>query len=131
MAPRFYVFAILIFLAVSGTAHAVFNDVSLTTDVVLQVNGVTLNVSGSTASIESITVDSASFSVNLSSGSSITVSAPDRNELSANALATTITIVCNSSASSITLTHSGPGTVTRTAVRRYQSGGIPDILIKS
>src|SRR3989344_4099120 len=50
-------------------ALATADDVTLTTDAVISVNGVTLNVSGSGGSVESIIVNSTNFSVALRSGS--------------------------------------------------------------
>lgn len=60
---------------------AAYNDVSLTSDTVLSVNGITINVTGTTASIASIAVDGTSFSVSLEAGSTLKVNAPNRNDL--------------------------------------------------
>ena len=59
---------ILVALLVPSLAFAAYNDVTLTTDTVLSVTGITLNVSGSSATIESITVNATDFSVSLPSG---------------------------------------------------------------
>ena len=68
-------------LLLPGLAFAAFNDVSLTTNTVLSVNGITVNVSGETATIESIVVGSTNFIVTIESGSKFQVTAPDRNIL--------------------------------------------------
>lgn len=69
-----------------GLAFAAYNDVSLTTDAVLSVNGITLNVSGSPAVIESIEVGSTSFTVTLqgNAASTFQVTAPNLNQLTTN-----------------------------------------------
>ncbi len=88
------------------------NDVTLTTDTIISVGGYTLNISGSSAVIDSIVVDASNFSVTLSSGSSITVSSPTRNQLSSDVSSDVSASTCDNSASSITLSYSGAGTVT-------------------
>ncbi|MEK7126074.1 MAG: hypothetical protein AAB835_01115, partial [Patescibacteria group bacterium] len=60
---------ILAALFAPALAFAAADDVTLTTDTVLSVGGITLNVSGSSATVESITVNASDFSVTLSSGS--------------------------------------------------------------
>ena len=80
-------------------AFAAFNDVSLTTDVVLSVNSITLNISGSTATIESIEVGATSFAVTLQSGSAFQVTAGGLNQLSANNTTWQSVNTCDSSAS--------------------------------
>src|SRR3989344_2826662 len=82
-------------------AFAASDDVTLTTDTVLSVNGVTLNISGSSATIESIVVQSGTFSVTLLSGSVFEVTAPNRNEMSANPQTDQTVNICNSSESRI------------------------------
>lgn len=100
--------------AITGpVALAAYNDVSLTTDAVLSVNGVTLNVSGSTAAIESITINATNFSVTLPSGSNFQVTAPNLNRLSADTLSGVSRDVCNSSQSVLGYAPSG-ATVTVT-----------------
>ncbi|MDP4000937.1 MAG: hypothetical protein Q8P83_01745 [bacterium] len=79
-----------------GLAFAAFDDVSLTTDTVLSVNGITLNVSGSTASIESIVVNSTDFVVTLQTGSSFQVTAPSRNVLATDQASSGVSVhTCN------------------------------------
>ena len=80
-------------------AFAAADDVTLTTDTVLSVNGVTLNVSGSSATIESIVVQSGTFSVTLLSGSVFEVTAPNRNELNPSTLSDATVNTCSSSES--------------------------------
>jgi hypothetical protein len=69
---------ILVALLVPTFALAAFDDVTLATDTVLSVNGITLNVSGSSAVVESITVNATDFAVTLQSGSVFQVTAPPR-----------------------------------------------------
>ena len=64
-----------------GVSFATYNDVVLTSDTIISVNGITLNVSGSSSSIASITVDTTSFSVSLEAGSTFKVNAPSGNDL--------------------------------------------------
>ena len=71
-------------LLLPGLAFAAYNDVSLTTSVVLSVNSITLNVSGSQATIQSIVVNPTNFVVTIRSGSKFQVTAPNLNSLSAN-----------------------------------------------
>ena len=73
---------IVVALFAPALAFAAYNDVSLTTDTVLSVNGITLNVSGSSAAVASITVDSGNFNVTLSPSSTFEVTAPNLNQLS-------------------------------------------------
>ena len=86
-------------LLLPSLAFAAFNDVSLTTDVVLSVNSITLNISGSTATIESIEVGATSFAVTLQSGSAFQVTAGGLNQLSANNTTWQSVNTCDSSAS--------------------------------
>lgn len=67
-------------------AFAAYNDVSLTTDTVLDIGGITVNVSGDTATVESIAVGAASFTVTLqgNANSSFQVTAPNLNKLVTN-----------------------------------------------
>lgn len=62
-------------------AFAAYNDVSLTTDTSLSVNGITVNVSGSPATIESIEAGSTTFTFTLQANSSVQFTAPSRNIL--------------------------------------------------
>ena len=91
--------AIALLLLTPVFAFAAADDVTLTADTVLTVNGVTLNVSGSNATIESIVVDSGTFSITLLSGSVFEVTAPDRNELSPSTLSDATVNTCSSSES--------------------------------
>lgn len=92
---------ILAALFAPALAFAAYNDVTLTTDTVLSVNGITLNVSGSSATIESITVNSTNFSVTLQSGSVFQVTAPNLERLTASTLTGNTTYTCSSSQSLI------------------------------
>ncbi len=62
---------------------AAYNDVTLTTDAVISVGGVSLDVSGSSDVVQSISIGPTSFSVSLPSGSTLTVVSPDRKVLAA------------------------------------------------
>ena len=91
-------------------AFAAFNDVSLTTDAVISVGGISLTVSGTSDVVESITVDTSSFSFTLSTGgdSSLKVVSSDRRVLSTNAGTQYITTnECSGSASTLGHTFSG------------------------
>lgn len=89
----------IVVLLLPGLAFAAFNDVFLTTDVVLSVNGITVNVSGSTATIESIEVGSTNFIVTLEDGSSFEATAPDRNVLDKDVQAGIASDICNATKS--------------------------------
>lgn len=86
-------------LFVPALAFAAYDDVSLTTDTVLTVGGITLNVTGSSASIESITVNDTNFSVTLPPSSTFKVTAPGLEQLHADTLSGVSTDICNSSQS--------------------------------
>lgn len=88
------------------------NDVTLTTSTILSVGGYTLNISGSSAVINSITVNTSNFSVTLSSGSSIKITAAGRNQLGNNVSSDVVASVCDDTTSSLELAYSGGGTVT-------------------
>jgi len=90
---------ILVALLAPSLVFAAYNDVSLTTDTVLSVNGVTLNVSGSTAAVESITVNATDFSVTLPVGSTFEVTAPGLEQLQADTGSGLATDICNASQS--------------------------------
>ena len=105
---------ILVALLTPALAFAAYNDVSLTTDTVLSVNGITLNVSGSTAAVESITVNATDFSVTLQSGSSFQVTAPGLERLSASTLTGVSSDICSASQSLIKYAPNTAVTVTIT-----------------
>lgn len=105
---------VLVALFTPALALAAFDDVTLTTDTVLSVNGITLNVSGSSASIESITVNATNFSVTLLSGSSFQVTAPGLERITADTLTGVSSDVCNSSQSLLKYQPSSNVTVTIT-----------------
>jgi hypothetical protein len=73
---------IVAFSSPAPLAFAAYNDVTLTTNAVLSVNGITLNISASTSVIQSIMVNATSFSFTLGTGSNLQVNAPNRNQLS-------------------------------------------------
>jgi hypothetical protein len=73
---------IVAFSSPAPLAFAAYNDVTLTTNAVLSVNGITLNISASSSVIQSIMVNTTSFSFTLGTGSSLQVDAPNANQLS-------------------------------------------------
>lgn len=95
-------------LLLPGFAFAAYNDVSLTTNAVLSVNGITLNVSGSTATIESIVVDNTNFTVTLqgNAASTFQVTAPNLNVLATNQQNGISVDACNSGQSKLGYTAS-------------------------
>jgi len=96
-------------------ALAAFNDVTLTTSAVLSIGGIEVDVTGSSATIQSIVVGAGSFDVTMQSGSTMTVTAPNRNLMGVSSAANvSSTVTCTDDASSIALTASGSGTVTIT-----------------
>ena len=105
----------LLVAGVPGTARAAFDDVSLTTDVVLTIGSNSLNVSGTAATVASITVDTSSFSVTLDSGSSIDIVSTDRLSLVTNAQGQNIsTDSCGASQSELKLIANSTVTLTVT-----------------
>lgn len=92
-----------------------YNDVSLDTNVVLSIGGITVNVSSDSTTISSITVNDSNFTVNMAQNSTISVTAPNRNQLNASAENSGgQTITCTGSASSVSITSSVTQTVTFT-----------------
>lgn len=88
-------------------ALAAYNDVTLDTTVVLNVNSIEVDVTGSTASIASITINPTNFTIDLEPSSTITLTAPNRNILSPVVSAPiTATETCTDSTSSLVLTSS-------------------------
>lgn len=105
---------ILVALLAPSLAFAAYDDVTLTTDTVLSVNGITLNVSGTSATIESMTVNASDFSVTLQSGSTFQVTAPGLERLSANTLTGIASDICNANQSVLKYAPSTSVTVTIT-----------------
>lgn len=104
----------LIALLGPASAFAAYDDVSLTTDTVFTVDGMTINVSGSSATIESITVDGSRLSVTLLESSTMTVTAPNGNVMSdakESGVGYTRTVTCTSSTSKLTITGGSGSTV--------------------
>jgi len=95
-------------------AFAAYNDVTLTTDVVLSVNSVSINVSGSSATMETIEVGATSFTATLQAASAMTISAPNLSVTTEPAIGG-ITAVCSSGVKTITIPSvTGANTVTVT-----------------
>ncbi|MDD3531242.1 MAG: peptidoglycan-binding domain-containing protein [Candidatus Pacebacteria bacterium] len=101
-----------ILVALIAPVSALASDVTLTTDTVLSVNGVTLNVSGSSASVDSIVVNATNFVVAMSSGSSFKVTAPGLEKITSDTSSGLTGFVCDSSGSSITYTPTSAVTAT-------------------
>jgi peptidoglycan hydrolase-like protein with peptidoglycan-binding domain len=102
-------------IVVPISVSAAFNDVTLTTDVVINIAGINLNVSGSSAVVESITVNASDFSFVLQSGSSIQVTSTDRKVLSTDAAGQYIDAnTCTASESALKHSSSVAGSVTIT-----------------
>ncbi len=62
-------------------AFAAFNDVTLTSSTVFQVGSIPLNVSGSNAVVASTTVTATSLIIQMQPGSIITITAPNKNQI--------------------------------------------------
>lgn len=105
--------AVALLLAPS-LALAAATDVTLTTDTVLSVAGITLNVSGSSATVESITVNAGNFSVTMQSGSTFQITAPSLNRLTASTLTGVSSDICSASQSLLAYAPSTSVTVTIT-----------------
>lgn len=107
---------LLALFAIPAVSLAAPDDVTLTTDVVINVAGINLTISGSSATLASLVVNSDSFDVGLESGSSITVASADRRTftLSPSSGAFSQSTNCTSSQSTLTLTGTGTITVTVT-----------------
>ena len=106
--------AAVIGLFAPALAFAAYNDVTLTTDVVLSVNSVSINVSGSSATMETIEVGATSFTATLQSASSMTLAAPNLSVTTDPAIGG-ITAVCSSGVKTTTIPAvSGATTVTVT-----------------
>jgi len=107
--------AALLLLVVPLVGYGAADDVTLTTDTQISVAGITLNITGSNATVASITVNASDFSFALESGSSITVSSPDRRVLSTDAASQYVAEnVCTTSESKLKHSSSATGSVTIT-----------------
>lgn len=114
---KFLLTLLFALLAVPSLSFAASDDVTLTTDVVINVAGINLTISGSSAAtMASIVVNSDSFDIGLEFGSSITVVSSDRRIFtlspSPSSGAFTQSTDCTSSESTLIL--SGTGTITVT-----------------
>src|SRR3989344_1375822 len=105
---------IVVALFAPSFAFAASDDVTLTTDTVLNMSGLLVNVSGSSATVESLTVNPTTFSFILQSGSTIQVTAPDHNMLSSDTAVDKTTDTCVSGASVMMYTGTAERTVTIT-----------------
>ena len=104
-----YLIALISFLIAPVLAFAAL-DVTLSESSVVSVGGYSLVVSGS-ASIDSILVDTSSFSVQLSPGSSFTVTSADRKAFTTSPTTYTTSQTCSATQSLVTLAMvSGPVT---------------------
>src|SRR3989344_8231305 len=95
---------VLAALLVASPALAAYNDVTLTTDTVLSVNGITLNIYGDSATLETITVNSTNFTATLQPSSALTIQAPSENIIDVSSHATTgLSSVCTAATSTVTV----------------------------
>ena len=114
---------IMVAFLAPALAFAASNDVTLTTDTVLSVGGITLNITGSSATVESITVNTLDFSFNLQSGSTIQVTAPNGNILTADTATDRTITTCDSSASLMKYVGTAARTVSITPTGSICGGG--------
>ena len=114
---------ILVALLAPALALAASDSVTLTTDTVLSVGGITLNVSGSSATMESITVNATNFSVTLLSGSSLQVTAPGLERMTSDTATGRTNDVCSGSQSLVKFEPTATVTVTITPATTLCSSG--------
>ena len=95
-------------------AFAAFDDVSLTTDTVISVGGMSLNIQGSTAAIESITVNADDFSFTLLSGSSIRITSSEQKKLDKSTTTDLTANICTDTESTLQYTATQTQTITIT-----------------
>jgi len=92
---------------------AAFDDVTLTTDAIINIDSTDLTVSGSSASIESMTVNANTFTIILQTSSTLTVASSDRKYIFSDAPgAVTASRTCTSSESTLALSGASGVTVT-------------------
>jgi len=128
-----YILAGILFVTyvVIPRAEAAFNDLTLETTAIIEVNGYELTVYGSSAVLQEMVVGPTTVAFTLASGSSVTIASADRLDLSNDAASTYIASeVCNdtesrlglsSSSGTVTVTVTPSGTCTPAAVA--SSGG--------
>lgn len=114
-------FATLTLLALSlpglAFAQGTYNDVTLDSNVVLSVGGITVNVAAAGATLNTLTVNASDFSVILGPGSSIAVTAPDLNQLASDAgIGYLVNQTCTDVVSKISLQASGSAATTTVTV---------------
>ena len=99
-------------LTIPAFAFAAFNDVSLTTgaDVSVLVGGTTVTLNVTTGTVETLTVTSSDFTFGLTSGSTVTISSPNRYEIGVDNNGLVTSDACNGSASNVTLTSTSAST---------------------
>ncbi len=78
---KFLLASSIIMLCTPMFAFAAFNDVTLTSSTVFLVGSIPLNVSGSNAVVASTTVTATSLIIQMQVGSIITISAPNKNQI--------------------------------------------------
>ena len=117
----------LVLLIFPAASFAAFNDVTLTTDTVINVASTNLNISGSSAVVESIVVGADSFNVVLQSGSSLKITSSDRKTFTVSPSSGDYTSsgTCGSSSSSLTITSTGSITLTITPSVACASSSTP------
>ncbi len=95
-----------------AVAFAAYNDVTLSTDVVLSINSVSVNVSSASSTIETITVGDTNFTATMRSGSTMIISAPNLSISTEPALG--ITKTCSSGVLTATIPASDGASITVT-----------------
>ena len=102
-------------LLLPAFVFAASDTVTLTTDVTLNIGGITVNVTGTSATLSSIVVSGSTFAVTVQSGSYLKVVAPNGNALDESlSAAVTHNRVCNSTTSSYEIIADATATVTIT-----------------
>ena len=89
-------------------AGAAYNDVTLTTDTVINVGGIDLDVTGSSAVVQSITVNTSSFSFVLLDNATIQVTSADRRLLGSSSDGSVVYVTAEECDSSQNMIKFGP-----------------------
>lgn len=105
-----YILVVLSLILSPVLVLAAYNDVELTTDSILTVNGVNLTISGGSALIQSITVSGSTFVVTMPANSHIQVTSTDKRAMSSPETASIqITSSCTDSSNVYGLTNPSTG----------------------
>lgn len=93
---------------------AAYNDVSLTTDAIITVGGLSLNVASTDTVLQSMTVSDNSFTVTLAPGSAFVVTSPDRRTFTVTGQTTSLQQDCTDSYSRLRISSDPSVTFTAT-----------------